>query len=213
MLLRWRRTTHPSVVADREGETHMMLSLALSMAVLTASGGLLSEHLPAGVRLLDLPSAIPGALLGARDERGISLGEAQAMSLDQLRSEYDRLEDEKPGLGLGIGLLVGGIASLFTWAVLWIVAMSVVSAAAFWIGFILLPVGVTLTIIGAIALSRAGRERRRSTRDQEMLMRQIRIREGGGQLPPLPTGPPPPPPPPPLGGFPTVEPQLLGAAF
>jgi hypothetical protein len=199
----------------------MMLSLALSMALLTSSGGLLSEHLPAGVRLLDAASVVPGAFLGARArdrDDGISSAQLQSMSLEQLRSEYDRLEDEKPSLGLGIGLLVGGIASLTTWLVLWIVAAQVVSTAAFWVGFVFLPVGIVLTIIGAINLARASRERRRDSRDQEMLMRQIRLLEGGGQggpLPPLPTGPtpPPPPPPPPLGGVPMVEPQLLVASF
>lgn len=191
----------------------MMLSLALSMAVLASSGGLLSEHLPAGVRLLDATDAVAGALLGARGRDrndGISPAQLQAMSLQQLKEEYDRLEDEKPGLGLGIGLLAGGVAGIVTGIV--------IMAAGYYVwvvtvGLVIFLAGIALAIVGPILIGSAARGRRRISRDQDAIDRQIRILESGS-APMLPTGPtPPPPPPPPLGGIPKVDPQMLVATF
>ena len=192
----------------------MMLSLALSMAVMTSSGGLLSEHLPAGVRLLDAPSVVPSAMLGRIRDRdrdrdrddGLSRAELQSMSLQQLHEEYDRLEDEKPGIGLGLTLtIVGGavlLTSFFFWYGWW------------YVGLIMTLPAIALCIIGPILLAKAIRARHRYNRDQDAIDRQIRVLESGGQggaVPPGPT-PPPPPPPPPMGGL-TAVPQVVVASF
>lgn len=194
-----------------------MLSMALSVAVLASSGGLLSEHLPAGVRLLDAAEVIPSAMLGARRDRdrddGISAMQLQSMSLQQLHEEYDRLEDEKPGIGLGIGLLAGGIGAIITGILM--MALAYYSYVAI-IGLTVMLAGIALAIVGPILLGRASRERRSISREQDAIDRQIRIMEGGGQGgAPLPSGPmpPPPPPPPPLSGLSTFEPHVVLASF
>lgn len=188
-----------------------MLSMALSVAVLASSGGLLSEHLPAGVRLLDAAEVIPSAMLGARRDRddGISAMQLQSMSLQQLHEEYDRLEDEKPGIGLGLTLtIVGGGLFITGWIVWWY--------ASILAGVLMIIPGVVLCIVGPILLASAIRGGRRISREQDAIDRQIRILEGGGQGgAPLPSGPmpPPPPPPPPLSGLSTSGPSLVLASF
>jgi hypothetical protein len=194
-----------------------MLSVALSMAVLTSSGGMLAEQMPHGVRLLDEPAQLPGLLLGAARGESPGISEYQSMSLPQLQEEWTRLEESKPGLGAGIAVTVVGGAAFLTGLILFFYGAALYaiggSLGVFVVGMVLGIAGIVMLIVGPIMIGSAGRERRRVDREQEAVRHQIRLLEGGGSAPPLPMGPPPPPPPPPLSGVVGVEPRLIVAAF
>jgi hypothetical protein len=181
-----------------------MLSLALSLAVMSSSGGLLEQYTPVHVRLLESPaSEVPAVLLGQYAPRSNSpyVNQGPPMSLEAMRAEYARLEESLPGLVAPIVLLslAGGL--LITSAIFWSTLYEV-----------LLIVGV-FTFIGAVACGIAGGiilgttlgRRHRINRDMNQLQAQIRAMEQSGGSP-LPQGPvPPPPPPPQTQGFTPVE--------
>lgn len=89
-----------------------MHALVLSLTLMSSSGGLLSEHLPAGVRLLDAPTTAFGTVLGAAG--GEAALDLEGMSRTELEMERLRLVDDRRGLALPIVLLsVGGGTLLF----------------------------------------------------------------------------------------------------
>jgi hypothetical protein len=167
-----------------------MLSLAATLTLLTSSGGLLAEHLPTGVGLLDGADRV---LLAARDEGPApAVADYPGMSLSQLHLEWDRLEASKPGFGLGIGLTAAGAGAL----VLGLVLLVVQSPVVLVVGLVMLAAAVGLLIAGPIILSRILGERDRITREQGEVRRQMQLLQGG-DAPLVPSGPRPPPPPPP----------------
>ena len=190
-----------------------MLSLALSLVVMTSSGGLLSDYTSEHVRLIDSPVTEVGAsLLGARPP-AYAQPPTTTMSLDQLKAEYTRLEEERPSLVGPIVMLSIGVALLITSSVLWDIAFYsyYVSWALFLVGVATFVGGVVLAIIGGIQLGRAIGGRHRTDRELRQLDGQIRAMEGSA---PLPSGPMPPPPPPPQSqGFNGPQPTMALVGF
>lgn len=120
---------------------------------------------------------------------------APGRSLQDLRAEYQRLEESRPGLAgsivmlsIGVVALAVGIPVFFyvgVWSLLnsfssylWLIGMP--------IGIILIALGITFTIVGAVGLGRKARERRTIGDQMEEIKRQIEALE---------SAPPPPPPP------------------
>lgn len=118
-----------------------------------------------------------------------------ARSLQELRAEYQRLDESRPGIGGSIAMLAIGVACLavgvpvfFYFGVfqvafyfsdfLWLFGLPV--------GFILIAAGIVLTIVGAVGLGRKLKERSTITQQMDELKKQIEQLE---------SAPPPPPPP------------------
>jgi len=191
-----------------------MLSLALSVAMLTSTGGMLADHLPRGVRLLDAPRALPGPPPAFPTEEPVP-GDYQSMSLAQLRAAAARIEDSKPSAAGGIVLLAGGITGIVVGLVAILVGVFVPSVGWLVAGLIITAAGLAMTVIGPILMASALRGRLSAERDLDFIQRQIRMLEGGGAPTPAgpPRTPPPPPPPPPLGGLEVVVPMVAVASF
>jgi hypothetical protein len=183
-----------------------MLSLAATLTLMTSSGGLLAEHLPAGVGLLEGSDRV---LLASRDEGPApTVADYPGMSLSQLHLEWDRLEASKPGFGVGIGLTAGGAGAL----VLGLVLVTVQSLVVVVAGLVLLTGALALLIIGPIILAGTLGVRDRITRDQGEVRRQMQLLQGG-DAPLVPSGPPPPPPPRPLSDRGAEVPLVTVASF
>ena len=118
-----------------------------------------------------------------------------ARSLQELRAEYQRLDEGRPGIGgpivmlaIGVPCIVVGIAVFYLLGVYellynfnqlwWVVGLPV--------GVILFAAGLVLTIVGGVRLGRNIRERNTVTQQMEDIKRQIDALE---------SAPPPPPPP------------------
>jgi hypothetical protein len=166
-----------------------MLSLALSVAVLSSSGGLLSGYESSHVRLIDAVEVVGGVALG-------QAGYAAPQSLEGLRNHLAELEENRPSFVAPIVLLaVGGgvtiMAAIFS-AILYSAPSLAVGflAVAFWIA------GPVLLVVGAIILGVTIGRSARANREINRVKTQIQqLEAGGGGYQPLPTGPTPPPPP------------------
>jgi hypothetical protein len=168
-----------------------MLSLALTVAVLSSSGGLLSGYESQHVRLIDAAEVIGGAALGQ-----------QGQSVDQMKQHLADLEDSLPGFVLPIVLMGAGVATEILGLVL---AGISYYGALYWVGWVLYVLaGPALIIVGGIILIVTIVKRVKITREIRSVERQIQAAEsGGGGYQPLPTGPTPPPPPTSLLSTPT----------
>ncbi len=178
-----------------------MFSLALTLVVSSATGGLLAETMPAHVRVLDAGELVLGQYAPAV---------GQPESLAQLRAEYAELEASRPSLGLGLGLLIpGGVATLIG---LFVVAYAYYVEVLI-VGLVVMGVGIPLVIIGAILTANAVRHGRDVNARLSALRSRIRNLEanGGGLEAPLPVAPDAPPPPP--GAMVGPESTLLVAVF
>ena len=193
----------------------MLLSLALSAAVSMSSGGLLADHLPRGVRLLDAPRALAGPPPAFPSPEEPVPGDYQSMSLPELKAAYARLGESKPSgtlggvlLGVGIGALVLGLTAMSVGLLAPLLGWTVV-------GLVVAAAGLALVIAGPILMTNGIRAAKAVEREQEFIRRQMRLLEGGTA--PLPANPgrlpPPPPPPPPLGALGEVGPGLALAHF
>lgn len=193
----------------------MLLSLALSVALSSSSGGLLADHLPRGVRLLDAPRALPGPPPAFPSPEEPVPGDYQSMSLSELKLAYTRLGESKPSgtlggvlLGVGIGALVLGLSAMTVGLLVPLLGWTVV-------GLVVAAAGLALVIAGPILMSNGIRAAKGVEREQEFIRRQMRLLEGGTA--PLPAGPgrapPPPPPPPPLGALGPASPLVALASF
>jgi hypothetical protein len=149
------------------------------------------------------------------------------MTREQLKAEYKRLDEEKPGLGGQITMIALGGATLGIGAVtLWISFLigiglsSTVPLVPLLVGAGLVLGGGALLTVGIIMLRMARAEREPFHQAQEEIQRRLDgSYESPGQPPPMqpdrydPVPPPPPPPPPPGAGFPAVRPSLVLATF
>lgn len=206
----------------------MMLSLAMTLALSASTGGLLSDHLPSGVRLLDSPRPLPGPPpampppVAPGAEEPIP-GDYQSMSLAELKVAYAKLGENVPTTTGGTALIIGGVVALVLGGgLVLLMALAVVGGfglaeAVPWLilGAVVALGGVAMVIIGPILSTNAVRAAKAAERDQAFIKRQMRLLEGGAA--PVPTGPgrapPPPPPPPPLGGLEVRVPMVSLAAF
>lgn len=184
-----------------------MGSLALTVALMVSSGGLLAERTPAA-----------GMLVGLTDLNAQS-SMYDNMTVAELTAERARVQSLMPGLGLGIALTaVGGgvlLTGLFLIAVAEFIEIVIV-------GVVFVAASIPLLIIGPIILASAARERR-EVQTQLRLIDQRIAAVRRDDVPSSPTAPdydpkvePPPPPPvrPPSSEFaPSVSPQYVLAAF
>ena len=178
-----------------------MTSLVLSLVVMTSSGGLLAERVPAA-----------GMLVGAVDlnTRAASLDQ---MSLTELTAERARLLDTMPSLGLGIALTAVGGGVLLTGLVIVSVALDLAVLA---VGLVVMAASVPLLIIGPILIARAARERREAQTQVRLIDQRLAEMKRDELAPPVrndETPPPPPMRPPGSQLLPVVEPMALLASF
>ena len=179
-----------------------MTSLVLSVLVMTASGGLLSERTPAA-----------GMLVGAVNLNAAATS-LDHMSMEDLTAERARLLDTMPSMGLGIALTAVGGGVLLTGLIL--VATYVFELVI--VGVVMMVASIPLLIIGPILIGRAARERN-EVRTQVRLIDQRMAQMKRDELAPPPTQqnnetpPPPPMRPPGVEWLPVVVPQVLLARF
>jgi hypothetical protein len=193
-----------------------------------------SEHFSGALR--EQPRVHPAAVYFQAD--GPTETPVEQMTREQLQGEYRRLDSERPGLGLGIGLSAAGGGCLIFGAVyglyaFWLsylftgVDSTVVSigiGTAIVCGVLLVAGGVMLTI-GLIKLFGTLKKRRAyGERMDDINSRLEQMDRGGGypaqpgEAPPpgndaTPMPPPPPPPPPPGAMFQNVQPSMVLASF
>lgn len=131
---------------------------------------------------------------------GVAPAAPPAKSLQELRDEYRRLEESRPGIGGKIAMLaIGGVLDIagISFLLYGITYFGLVNAGAGFIGTILgvvfvviavicLAVGIPLTIVGAVGLGKNLKERREIGEQMEAIDAQIKQLEAA---------PPPPPPP------------------
>lgn len=178
-----------------------MHALALTVALMSSSGGLLSEHLPRGVRLLESPTTAAGTVLGAAPQLDL-----EAMSRTELEMERLRLVDDRRSVAPGIIFLVSG-------GVTFLLGSTLLLADVLVAGAIITLIGAGAVVAGIILLVSAVSHNARNTASLRRIEQRIGTLEqtgpGGGDAPP------PPPPPPPAGVWrelPAV-PQLVVATF
>lgn len=172
-----------------------MTSLVLSIVVMTSSGGLLAERVPAA-----------GLLMGAVD---LNAAPIEGMSLTELTVERTRLMSTMPSAGLGVALTAIGGGVFLT-------GFTVFLYASILVGVVIMVAAIPLLIIGPILLVNAGRERRAQQARVFAIDRRIATmgQDGTSPLPPQNDEVPPPPPVrPPDVERATVAPQLLLATF
>ena len=114
-----------------------------------------------------------------------------ARSLQELRAEYQRLEEGRPGivgpivmLAIGVPCLIVGIAFLYTFLIYG--AFDLAWLPVLFLGIAFGVVGLILGIVGGVKLGRNIRDRGQIGREMEDIKRQIDALE---------SAPPPPPPP------------------
>lgn len=189
----------------------MFTSLALAALVSSSSGGLLSDYASPHMRFIDVPAETAGFVARVSKYAAPNL---EQLTVEQLRAERARLEDERPGLGLPIGLLIGGgVLAAVGYGVFWGVASA---------GLIMMGAGVAAMVVGTVFLIINISKRSAIGRDLTYIDSLIRTRTMGappgmpGTSPDYvpPSDVPPPPPPPPPGVFaPVPPPQLQLASF
>lgn len=163
-----------------------MLFAIASTVMMLSSGGLLSERVPA-----------QGLLVGAIDLAQLPV---EQLSMEELSAEKIRMEENRPGLGLGIGLLIGGGVTALISSVVFLV--TVIGSAGFVVSGIILVAAVVAVVFGVIFLVKGIREKREySNRMRAIDTRIAQIRRGdviappsNSDVPPPPLMPPPPPP-------------------
>ncbi len=180
-----------------------MISLALSVALMSSSGGLLSERTPAA-----------GLLVGAvnLNEAALSL---ENLSESELTAERARLLDSMPSLGAGIALTAAGGGVLLLGLTLAAVALDFELLI---VGLVVMAASVPLLIIGPILLFGALRERRAAQAQVRLIDQRLAELHRDQLEGPRNDGrdevPPPPPVRPPGSQFaPDVPANLLIAAF
>ena len=184
-----------------------MVSLVLSVVVMSSSGGLLSERIPAA-----------GLLVGAVDLDSASAA-YDTMSVADLTAERMRLVEAMPSPGLGIALTAAGGGVLITGLIILSLAYDVGLVV---VGLIVMAAAIPLLIIGPILLFGAlggRREFQTKVRLIDQRLAQLKRDELGPPVrndrrPEKDEVPPPPPMRPPGSELtPPVEPQLLLATF
>lgn len=159
-------------------------------------------------------------------------GEAQLekplsqMTRDELRVEYHRLEDNRPGIGGQITMIaLGGatlaVGALTLWVSLLVGFAGTVPLVPLIVGIGLVVGGGALLTVGIIMLRLAIAERKPFNEAMDEVKQRLDgSYEEPGRPPPPPNlpyepnvPPPPPPPPPPGAGWPDVRPSLVLATF
>lgn len=181
-----------------------MHALVLSVALMSSSGGLLAEHLPNGVRLLDGPTTALGTVLGAAPT-DLAL---ENMSRTELEMERLRLVDDRRSAAPGVILLIAGGVTFLVGTTLLLADVVVAGAIITLVGAGAVTAGIILLVS---ALSHNGRTSRALRRIEQRIGTLEATDPGGGNEAP----PPPPPPPPPAGVWRDVPvvPQVLVATF
>lgn len=183
-----------------------MLTLALTL--LSSTQGV---YQPETVRHFDAQEQVRAARL-TKDAQvvgsGVLLAQAEAAppapggaaptkSLQELRDEYRRLDESRPGIGGKIAMLViGGVLDIAgaSFLLYGLTALAytgssfliVIPIIMFVLAAICLAVGIPLTIVGAVGLGKNLKERREIGEQMEAIDAQIKQLEAA---------PPPPPPP------------------
>jgi hypothetical protein len=186
--------------------------LALAVTVLAVS--------PSAAALADA-GELRGALVRVDLEVQPQLPIAQ-MSREQLRAEYRRLDESRPGLGgpitaiaLGGACIIGGLGTLWVSFILALVRAAPAVGVALGLG-LLIGGGVLLTL-GIVFLKLTIAERKPFGEAMDEIQQRL---DGGPEQQFLPSPPndpaspmTPPPPPPPLTGLGAVRPSVVVATF
>jgi hypothetical protein len=187
----------------------MMLSLALSLlstqgviqpadyalearAERPAFGARLTKHHVHGIGVgMLLAQNDPQAMPPPPPPGGEFTAPMPARSLQELRAEYARIENERPGivgpivmLAIGVPLLVVGVVLLYTFLIYG--AFDIAWLPVLFLGIAFGVVGLILGIVGGVKLGRNLRDRSVANQQLEDIKRQIDALE---------SAPPPPPPP------------------
>ena len=194
-----------------------MLSLALTVALSSASGGLLTEtdttlrH----ARLIESPVSFAGSMaLGARP--------IEAMSLPELEQARQEELDNRRSLVAPIVLIVVGGAAVITANILWAVWPATTAASALvgiGIGAAIFIAGIVVAAVGVGILISAIVRNAKSAKHLNRIENRIDELRASPQYAPQPQpgdAPPPPPPPMPTGAFLDLTPgssQLTLATF
>lgn len=176
-----------------------MLSLALTVALSSASGGLLTEtdttlrH----ARLIESPVSFAGSMaLGARP--------IEAMSLPELEQARQEELDNRRSLVAPIVLIVVGGAAVITANILWAVWPATTAASALvgiGIGAAIFIAGIVVAAVGVGILISAIVRNAKSAKHLNRIENRIDELRASPQYAPQPQpgdAPPPPPPPPPM---------------
>ncbi len=135
-------------------------------------------------------------------------------SRDQLLHEYNRLDSERPSLGLPIALMVTGgvgfVVGLYVGLFALIASATGSSATTLLIVTAVLTLaGIGVLLCGVVLLVGALKERSAVNQQMDAIDQQL----NGGAAPPGPLAPPPPPPPGPTQVFAPVTPSIVLARF
>jgi hypothetical protein len=176
-----------------------MLLPLLTLTMMTSSGGLLGDRIPA-----------PGLLLGRVNPTAFRAS-LEHMSLAELMDERDRLTNERPSIWFGLGLTIGGAVAVVTGVIMMAVGFYTEVLAT---GFILALAGVGLLIAGPIILFSALRAQRAADQQLKVVDQRVEALKQGDTAPPLLETPPPPPArPPDVELVPSLFPSLTVATF
>ena len=196
-----------------------MLSLALTVALSSASGGLLTEtdttlrH----ARLIESPVSFAGSM-------ALSARPIEAMSLPELEQARQEELDNRRSLVAPIVLIVVGGAAVITANILWAVWPATTAASALvgiGIGAAIFIAGIVVAAVGVGILISAIVRNAKSAKHLNRIENRIDELRASPQYAPQPQpgdAPPPPPPPPPMptGAFLDLTPgssQLTLATF
>jgi hypothetical protein len=154
----------------------VLLTLVLSMS----SGGLLAEHAPAGVYLVEHgalaqadsppPPPPPSVMPGAPET-------ATAATAAKMRADLEMLEDSKPSIAGGLTMtIIGGVGVVAGLGISYfalIFALIGSGGAAFIVGLVTLGIAVPILVVGIVLLVRAGHERRAIDHDKASIRQQL----------------------------------------
>ena len=161
-------------------------------------------NLSPGIQLADNVSARHVALSDVRfrpllvsDDEKVPRPMFEQMTRDQLAAELKRLDDERPSLGMPIGLLVAGAALIIPGigvtavGVIGLIAsargavMGLLTASAILtgVGFVMVTVGIILAIVGGVTLGVRIKGRHLNGNEADELRRRLEALDNGQPLP------------------------------
>jgi hypothetical protein len=161
--------------------------LLLTLALSSVTGGLLAEHAPAGVYLVEHgalaqadappPPPPPSVMPDAPGAPSASVAATAA----KMRADLEMLEDSKPSIAGGLTMtIIGGVGTVAAIGILYfslIFALLGSGGGVFIAGLVTLGIAVPILVVGIILMVRASHERRAIDRDMSSIRQQLRTLE------------------------------------